>query len=224
MPQIQFDAVSKSWVETTATLSWNHTIASKPDRMLVLCASIEDNPGPRTCTARFNGVDMPQIANVTAGAGPRNQIFYFQLLESSLPAAAGTYKVDATVSAAPSSGLVVGAMSFWNVGGLDKSSQTTNLTTDAISLTLTPTNPDSWIVSTVCDGNRGTYTPGPNVTETFDQTAGAGFQTGAGGYTSNVGAVATKVDWTYVTGSNRQGMFAAVYYPTTSGVELGTNF
>lgn len=220
---ITYDAGSSASIEVTAILTWNHTIGSGSDRLLVVCASVEDNPGPRTCTCTYNTVSMTLVATTTVGAGPRNQIYYFELWEANLPAS-GTYQIKVTLDAAPTSGLVGGAMSFANVdqSGNQATGSNTNLATDAIAVTFTPKNIDSWIVSTVCDGNLGSYTETNLTAEVFDLNAGVGYQTGAGGYTSNVNA-ATTVTYTYATGSNRQAMYGAIYAPSPGLIELGTN-
>lgn len=89
---IGFDAASVGAnVNAVSGLTWNHTIGSGANRLLVVAFCASANGDGSTLTATYNGVSMTAVGSASISAWS-NSLVFFILKEASMPAA-GTYAV-----------------------------------------------------------------------------------------------------------------------------------
>ena len=108
-PPIVFDVVSSAGVNATNTITWNHTVANQPNRMLLVSYNSE-NTGTASCepsSVTYNGVAMTLAGQVLANTPSPNWdcvgIYYL------LNPAIGLHAVSITFTAAPVNDGIAGA-------------------------------------------------------------------------------------------------------------------
>jgi pectate lyase len=160
---IAFDGVSSATnTAAGATLTWSHVLGAPAGRDRAVVVGVVSRgstiANASVSSVKFNGVTMVPLPGSIANAGTstvnRSQLFY--LLDTALPASAGTYTVLVTMPTSQStSNLPVGnAISLTNVsqvapGALANSNESAN----TITTTATGLAAGTWVVDTVGIGS-----------------------------------------------------------------------
>lgn len=167
---ITFDA-SSGGKSSTSPLSYNHTIGSGTNRVLVI--SVGTNASAGSISATYNGVSFTLIATITSSS---YTTFLGYILEANLPAT-GTYSVSISITGSPvgTNGIQSEVISLAGVAQQAPEANTTNSGGPALaSLTtfLTTATADAWIVDGMtADGGVTTLTVGGSQTKRNNQSS-----------------------------------------------------
>lgn len=150
---VTYDNVSSANLYPQSLQSFNHTIGSGSDRILLVGAcTVGGGSLPTFTTMSYNSVAMTQLFQLGSLIfGRYNTLTVFYLLESSLPTGGGTYSVAYQTASGPYSA-VVHAISFANV--IQSAPTNTNTTqssqnpaaTSNVATSLTTLNANSLLV------------------------------------------------------------------------------
>jgi large repetitive protein len=206
-PAIVFDAVSGSGNNASNTLTWNHTVANQPNRMLIVAYNSE-NTGTASCqptSVTYNGVAM-NLAGQTVANNPSPNwdcvgIYYLANPANGLHAVTinftGVTPTNDSISAT--------AMSVYSVSqnapDVVASSQAAGLT----STNITTLWPNSWVVDGIGLGDlSGTLAVSAGQTSRRIQDSTGSNSTGM---SSKLVAAAgsTTMSWTRAPAPNRSG-------------------
>ncbi|MDX6487328.1 MAG: hypothetical protein QOF43_2481, partial [Gaiellaceae bacterium] len=213
-PPIVFDVASSAGVNATNTITWNHTVANQPNRMLLVAYNSE-NTGTAACqpsTVTYNGVAMTLAGQVLANTPSPNWdcvgIYYM------INPATGIHPVSITFTAAPvNDGIAAAAMSVYSVSqnppDVVASSQAAGLT----STNITTLWPNSWVIDTMGPGDllgNLAVSAGQTLRVTRDSTG-----TNSIGMSSKLlaAAGATTMSWTRTPAPNRTGQVVVALSP-----------
>jgi hypothetical protein len=174
---IEFDSASSLGEGATSnTLSFNHTIGSGSDRILVVGLGAEESSSANLVisSVTYNGVAMNLVAgsSSTTASTMKMKTDLYYLLETDLPAA-GTYSVVATYSGTINN-RNGGAISLFNVAQQAPESVNTNANvgSNTISTDITVITAGAIVVDVVGSGSAGTFTAtGSGMTERFETEA-----------------------------------------------------
>ena len=153
-PPIVFDVVSSAGVNATNTITWNHTVANQPNRMLLVSYNSE-NTGTASCqpsSVTYNGVAMTLAGQVLANTPSPNWdcvgIYYL------LNPANGLHAVSITFTAAPvNDGIAGAAMSIYSVSQNAPDVVATSQAAGLTSTNITTLWPNSWVVDAMGPGD-----------------------------------------------------------------------
>ena len=211
---IVFGAASSGTASYTTTVTFNHTIGSGSNRVLVVGATIEDCDNyPSVSGVTYNGqpltyIDSGQVIS-GSGCGGRAELWY--LLEADLPSA-GTYNVRVNTSGTFDQ-IVAGAISLENVAqqAPEASDSNANDAQTTITTNITTFTDGAWLVDVVHSGNAtGDFAPNGGQTERYQRVSGS--STGAGSTKEVSTAGSTSAGWTSA-GANRLAHVAAAFAP-----------
>jgi len=191
-------AVAKAGTDTSVTdggaissTSFSHTLIAGSNRMVAVSVGIENNGDIDVSSVTYGGVAMTKaidIATGTSGYIYLTEIWY--ILEANLPSD-GSQTVAITLSTAGSSDMEINALCAEYTGvnqGVPEATDSISSTANPIVNTISPST-DSWVISAVGVGNKGTFTHGQSQVELLDANdASSGFAVaelrGASGETS----------------------------------------
>src|SRR3954471_15408576 len=213
-PAIVFDVASGAGVNATNTITWNHTVANQPNRMLLVSYNSE-NTGTASCqpsSVTYNGVAMTLAGQVLANTPSPNWdcvgIYYL------LNPANGTHAVSITFTAAPvNDGIAAAAMSIYSVAQTAPDVVATSQAAGLTSTNITTLWPNSWVVDAMGPGDLlGTMavSAGQTLRKSQDSTG-----TNSIGMSSKLLAAAgsTTMSWTRAPAPNRTGQVVVALSP-----------
>ena len=198
---ITLDATSTGvGLQGSTSLSWNHTLGSGGNRMVVCGISYGYNdaalssplsPAP---SMTFNGVAMTSAFQApTHALGSSSKIYsqLFYILDANLPVSPGAYTAALTIPTAVTGGVSGGCTSLFGVNqsAPEASGGTyTGSSTPAPSLALTTITAGDWVIDSFAGGygSSGSASPNSGQTQLYNVQQAAGTKTTAG---SNGGEV-----------------------------------
>ena len=180
--RVRLEAVATGSGVGDSVVTWDHSIGSGLNRLLVVAAGAESriSGGLSVASVTYNGVPLTKAIAQPVGAGPSDNLELWYMLDANLPSA-GTYQVRVAFADTASLGLGGGSMSFTNAnqGAPDAStSKQAEGTIVSIKTNITTASDSALLVDAVIHGDFGTFTPGTGQTERFDITVNGstGFQ------------------------------------------------
>lgn len=219
---ILFDAVTNSSNDTTpnAVISWSHTVAVQPNRILLVgVANEEPNAaaGDLVVTGiTYNGVALTKLDSAQDADGSttnRTELWYL------LAPATGANTVEVTQTG-DVDGVGVSAISYYNVRQVAPTFASAHASaSSAVSTSITPPAINSMLVDVAVNGSAAnTLTVGGGQTERVNQTSSPDSVLDWGMSEKLATSVAsTTMTWT-LGGNSRWGQVVAALYPIpTSG-------
>ena len=213
-PPIVFDVVSSAGVNATNTITWNHTVANQPNRMLLVSYNSE-NTGTASCqpsSVTYNGVAMTLAGQMLANTPSPNWdcvgIYYL------LNPAIGLHAVSITFTAAPvNDGIAGAAMSVYSVSQNAPDVVATSQAAGLTSTNITTLWPNSWVIDAMGPGDLS-----GNLAVSAGQTSRViRDSTGSNsiGMSSKLlaAAGATTMSWTRTPAPNRTGQVVVALSP-----------
>jgi polygalacturonase len=200
--QISLNSVSSAKVSGNSSLSWNHTLASGTNRVVII--EVASNNASTTCGAgtvqsvssvTFNGVAATAVPNSIAcnhssTLVAQTQLFY---LTETLPAS-GSYAVSVKTTGT-TSGIEAGVIALNGVAQGAPEALAINSTTGSttISTSITTKTNGAWVVDVFGNGGASTTTAGSGQTQQWNLKGNA---TGAGSTVAMSTAGARTMSWT----------------------------
>ncbi|MHC4216881.1 MAG: hypothetical protein ACYSU7_00340 [Planctomycetota bacterium] len=214
---ITYDNASSDMSSGVTTLTFNHTIGSGCNRLLVVCiATEEDSPDADAVTVTYNGVAMTPAVEHTPAGGTQMQTEIWYMLETDLPVS-GTYPVFIECPAmSGSSNINGGAISV--SGAKQQGPEATAVNDDGsagdstISTNITTLTDGAWIFECIGSGDSiSGFTADSGQTERFDQLGGS--SRCAGSTQQKAIAGLETQDWSADSSSNRLSHVLAAFAP-----------
>lgn len=174
----------------------------------MLWVAVNTRAGDTVTSVTYNGVALTQAAKVSDPSGGFNYLYY--LLEASLPAA-GTYNVVVTQS---SGTFIITTIASYTGAkqAAPEATASTSTSGSALSVALTPTSDNSWIVAQGTVNSSGSL--GTTNALIHNYQTGATFQS-IGDTGVITPAASTTVGWN--SGGSVMGMVAATMAPFVAG-------
>ena len=189
------------------------------ERLIAVTVSWEDAEASATISSlTFASTAMTKIADVTIGTGYSEYISLWYLLDSSLPANAGSYTIALTVSQSITREIYMGVAEYSGVkqsvpDDLDTNANTVSGNT---AITLTASANGSLIVAGAGEGGTNALTNTNNISNLQEQLLTSSGS--ALGHHTDVVAGNTTVGWNNL--NTREGMVGAVWQPSHTNYEL----
>jgi hypothetical protein len=214
---ITYDNASSDSSSGVSDLTFDHTIGSGCDRLLVVCiAAEEDSPGADVVTVTYNGVALTQAVEHSPAGSTQMQTEIWYMLESSLPAA-GTYSVYIECPGmSGSANIAAGATSV--IGVKQQAPEATAVNDDggagdsSISTQIVTVTDGAWIFECIGSGDPITgFTAESGQNERFDEPGGS--SRCAGSTEEKAAAGPETQDWSTDSSSNRLSHVLAAFAP-----------
>jgi len=215
---ITLDNTSQGFVSTSGPLTFNHTIGSGSNRLLVISFAIETSSAPVTgLSVTYNGVSCTVVrtdASGTSGYALTTGIAYMD--EANLPAA-GTYQVSISMTNTGTDNINGGAVSVFDAGqsGPEANNGQGNATSgSSVQTSITTSTNGAWCFDAVGSGNAITFTvQDAEQTQRWEVTASS---SGGAGSTEEVATAGTEdLGWTFDATSNRDAHSVAAWPPAS---------
>ena len=186
------------------TLSWSHTVANQPNRLLVVIAGTRDN-SVTACT--FNGVPLTKLIQ-EPGTNSVLSLWYIVAPDT------GAHNIQLTFSATDMKAKV-GAASFYNVDQTSPLRGATRATaTSGSTATITVTSGSTEIVIGAAHNTDAPITLGAGQTQIFNGSNTANDSTCAASYETGAASVVHSYTWT---GSEIWSEVVAIIAGVTAG-------
>jgi len=222
----------------TTSLTWNHTLGSGGNRMVVCGVALGYNdaamaaPLASSPTMTFDGLPMTSaIQAPTHAESSTSKIFsqIFYISDTSLASVAGgTYSVVLTIPTATTGGASVGCSSLFGVNQVapEATSSGYSGSSTAVTALLTTITAGDWVIDSFAGGygSSGSGTPNAGQTQLYNVESAAGAKTTAGSNGGNVAggsyelvaAAGTAVTTGWTATVARQAYAAAAFSPAAT--------
>ncbi|MBN2018737.1 MAG: hypothetical protein JW749_00770 [Sedimentisphaerales bacterium] len=219
---IAFDAASSEGSSSaSSTLSWQHTVGSGNNRILVVGIVAEDSVAADEIisSVKFNGVNMTPVPGSTKSRTVYSGSSYSRTLRAALyymlNPPVGSYTVLITYNGSVTS-RIGGAVSLRNVKQQAPEAAAANAATaTSVSTSITVPNEGAWIIDVVGHSNSGSFSSS-TTTERWDRSTSN--HTGACGTKAVTTPGLNSVSWTYSGSSGAMVHSIAVFAPSESAV------
>lgn len=209
---ITFDALTTANTSVNGSLSFNHTIGTGSDRLLVVGFNVEFQGALAVTTMTYDGVAMT-LAHSGQNPGDREWSFLYYMDEADLPAA-GTYSVSIVVD--QSAEVAAGSVSVFGGGQSGpEATATTGADTSGStqSVNITTITDGAWIFDVMGSGASITFTATSPQVERWESDPGGSSAAGSTKELATAGL--TTMEWT-ITGSNRDVLVVAAWPPEST--------
>jgi hypothetical protein len=171
---VRLEAVATGSGVGDSVVTWDHTIGSGLNRLLVVAAGSEDwvSGGLSVASVTYDGVPLTRAIAQGVGAGPSDNVELWYMLDANLPSA-GTYQIRVAFVDTAAFGLGGGSMSFTNANQSAPEASTSKQAEGSIvsiKTNITTVTDSALLVDAVIHGDFGTFSPGTDQTERFDIT------------------------------------------------------
>lgn len=204
---ISFDNTGSNWT-TTGPLTWNHTVGTNINRLLVVGVALRSNAGQQVTAVTYGGVALQRLVQATNGNDTRIEFWF---LTNPTP---GTAQVSVTWSNGDTR-VVGGSVSFAGVNQAIPFDGTATNTgnNNAVTATVATSMPNAWVMDAVASRRPLTMTAAATRLQRWNlNTSGnaAARLTGAGSTRGPIAVAGnTTMNWT-ANGGNPRWSIAAI--------------
>ena len=206
---IEFDFASSASREDNDDKTFQHTIGSHDDRILIVGVGAEDNSSSNCQVdyVKFNGDDLTLINSEIAGSSTYQCVSLWYLLAPDV----GTHDVEVRFDGEVDE-MTIGSISIYNVAQQSPEASATTAIQSGQSVTteITVLTAGSWVVDVVGSGNAGGFDPTePGMIERYDIDSDSAAAAGSTFKATSLGAV--EMSWEQP--ANRLSHVVAAFAP-----------